>query len=471
MILQRYYLKCLSLGSYLLADEAGGEAAVIDPQRDIRQYEDLLREKGLKLKYILETHLHADFVSGHVELAQKTGARIVYGREAKARMPHLAVKDGDRLRLGEGVEIEVLETPGHTPESVCYLVRDLRRPDAPMKLFTGDTLFVGDVGRPDLLGGTVSAEELASKMYESLHRKILPLPDETEIYPAHGAGSACGRNLGDAEFTTLAEQKRDNYALKEPSRERFIELLTEDQPDAPAYFGMDARINREGAPSLETVLADMRPMGPDEVEARLREGAVLVDTRSPDDFAAGSPPEALQIGLDGQFAGWVGTLVPKGRPLIFIADPGREEEAATRCARVGYDTAAGWLEGGVDAWERSGRPLARYRRAGAEELADSAGRSDVLVLDVRRPPERAALSLEGARHIPLNRLPEAVAELPRHRDILVHCASGYRSAIAVSLLRRLGFARARDVAGGLNGYVALGLPLDPARAAERRAGA
>ncbi|MDB5105994.1 MAG: Rhodanese-like protein [Fibrobacteres bacterium] len=465
MILKKFYLKCLSHGSYFLADEDSREAAVIDPQRDTGLYEDMIRTGGYRLKYVLETHLHADFVSGHSELASKTGAEIVFGEEAHAEMRHSPVVDGDILRLGRNVEIRVLATPGHTPESVCYLARDLAEPSRPMKLFSGDTVFVGDVGRPDLLGADMPARALASLMYDTLNGKILTLPDETEIYPAHGAGSACGRSLGDAEYTTLAEQKHSNYALQPMDRESFITLITEDQPEAPAYFKEDARINRQGPAVLDAVMAGLRPLKPREFAEAMDEGHAVLDTRGPEDFARGSIHGALDIGLDGQFAGWVGALIPKDASIILIAEEGREEEAALRCARVGFDRLAGYLEGGMDAWKAAGLPVAAYERAGAAELERALQEdADAVVLDVRRPAERQTEFLPGSLHIPLDHLRERARELPKGKSILIHCASGYRSAMAVGVLRQSGFTDVRDVAGGLRLYadqgyeVAIGAP-------------
>lgn len=460
MILKKFYLKCLSHGSYFLADEDSGEAAVIDPQRDTAQYKEMLDMGGYRLKYVLETHIHADFVSGHMDLAADLGAQIVFGAEARAKMPHLAVKDGDVLMLGKNVEIKVLETPGHTPESVCYLVRNLVEPQVPMRLFSGDTVFVGDVGRPDLLGSAMPAAVLASQMYDTLRDKILTLPDETEIYPAHGAGSACGRNLGDAEFTTVAEQKRTNYAMQPMDRATFITLVTEDQPDPPAYFGEDARQNREGPAGLETVLSGMRPMRPEELADAMKKGATLLDTRGPESYSRGSIPGALEIGLDGQFASWVGALVPKGRRIVLLGEEGREEEAALRCARVGYDTVIGYLKGGIEAWIAAGRATDSYQRADAEELRNILETtSGSLVLDVRGPGERKSEFIPGTISVPLMHLREWGETLPREKPLLIHCASGYRSGIAVSLLRQQGFTNVRDVAGGIRKYAERGFPL------------
>lgn len=470
MILERSYLQCLSHGSYFLADPESKEAAVVDPRRDAGIYLGMLRDGGYRLKYVLETHLHADFVSGHVELAARTGATIVFGAEARAAMPHLAVRDGDTLMLGNTIRITVLATPGHTPESVCYLARDQAHPEEPMKLFSGDTLFVGDVGRPDLLDDVVPAGKLASQMYDSLRDKLLVLPDATEVYPAHGAGSACGRNLGEAAYTTIGEQRRTNYALRPMPREEFIRLVTEDQPEAPAYFRADARINREGPETLDQALSRMRPLAPAAVEAAMAAGQVLLDTRDPDTFALGSIPGALQVGLDGQFASWVGTLVPRGAPVILLCEPGREREAALRCARVGCDDVRGYLEGGFEAWEAEGRPVAAYRRADADGLREACRPgSPTLVVDVRRPAERAEVHIPGTLHIPLNHLLDRVRELPgEDRPVLIHCASGYRSAIAVSLLRQRGFRDVRDAAGGLRRYRERGYPV--AAGPERKAG-
>ena len=460
MILKKFYLKCLSHGSYFLADQESGEAAVIDPQRDTGLYEEMLKQGPYRLKYVLETHIHADFVSGHVDLASKNGSTIVFGAKARAKMPHQPVKDGDVLMLGKNVEIKVLETPGHTPESVCYLVRDLSESGQPMKLFSGDTVFVGDVGRPDLLGSAMPADILASQMYDTLREKILVLPDDTEIYPAHGAGSACGRNLGDAEFTTLAEQKRSNYAMQPMTREEFVTLITEDQPEAPAYFSEDARLNREGPERLENVLAALKSMGSQELAEAMAGGAILLDTRGPDDYSRGSIPGAVEIGLDGQFANWVGSLVPKHNRLVLIAEPGREEEAAVRCARVGFDDVLGYLDGGFETWKREGRPVQSYLRAEPEEMRSAMDGPDApMVLDIRSPGERRIEYIPGTLSVPLTHLREWEGGLPKDAPILVHCASGYRSGIAVSLLRKMGYTDVRDVAGGLRRYSDRGFAL------------
>ena len=360
---------------------------------------------------------------------------------------------------GSHVEIKVLETPGHTPESVCYLARDLSDAEKPLRLFSGDTVFVGDVGRPDLLGSAMPARILASQMYDTLREKILTLPDATEIYPAHGAGSACGRNLGDAEFTTLAEQKRSNYAMQPMEREAFITLVTEDQPEAPAYFGEDARLNREGPADLEKTLGALRPMGPDEFAAEIRQGAQLIDTRGPDAYSRGSIPGALEIGLDGQFASWVGSMVPKGRALLLLGEAGREEEAALRCARVGYDNVVGYLEGGIEAWKGAGRTVEAFTRVEAAELREEMGTlNPPILLDVRGPGERKTESIPGTLHVPLAHLREWGRDMPRSAALLVHCASGYRSAIGVSVLRGMGFSNVRDLAGGIRRYSDLGFP-------------
>ncbi|MDQ3001676.1 MAG: rhodanese-like domain-containing protein [Fibrobacterota bacterium] len=460
MIMKKFYLKCLSHGSYFLADQESGEAAVIDPQRDTDLYEEMLKQGPYRLKYVLETHIHADFVSGHVDLASKNGSTIVFGAKARAKMPHQPVKDGDILRLGKNVEIKVLETPGHTPESVCYLVRDLSESGKPMKLFSGDTVFVGDVGRPDLLGSAMPADILASQMYDTLREKILTLPDDTEVYPAHGAGSACGRNLGDAEFTTLAEQKRSNYAMQPMTREEFITLITEDQPEAPAYFSEDARLNREGPERLENVLAAMKPMGSQELAEAMAGGAILLDTRGPDDYSRGSIPGAVEIGLDGQFANWVGSLVPKHNRLVLIAEPGREEEAAVRCARVGFDEVLGYLDGGFETWKREGRRVQSYLRAEPEEMRSAMDGPDApTVLDIRSPRERGTEYIPGTLSVPLTQVREWEGGLAKDSPILVHCASGYRSGIAVSLLRKMGYTDVRDVTGGLRKYSDRGFAL------------
>jgi glyoxylase-like metal-dependent hydrolase (beta-lactamase superfamily II)/rhodanese-related sulfurtransferase len=468
MILKKYYLKCLSHGSYFLADEESREAAIVDPQRDIDQYLAILTEEGFRLKYVLETHVHADFVSGHWELAAKTGAEVVYGAKAMATLPHRKVKDGEDLFLGTSMRIHVLETPGHTPESVCYLVSDARHPDAPPALFSGDTLFAGDVGRPDLLGSRMPASELASMMYATLRDKIKPLPDVTRVYPAHGAGSACGKHIGNVEFTTIGDEKKGNEAMQEMDRDAFVHLLTSDLPDAPGYFAEDAKLNLGSVRPLEDIVKGLRALSPEEAEAGAARGAWILDTRDPEDFSEASIPGAINIGLEGQFAPWLGTLIERDVPLILVCEDGHEEESAMRCARIGYENVLGRLEGGMEAWARAGKPVSRFPRLAPADVApaddgaerNGPGHEDAgLLLDVRNPSETEQGNIPGATAIPLGRLRKEMGNLAGNRNFRVYCGGGYRSSMAASLLRKLLGAEVRDVRGGFSAYRKAGLPI------------
>lgn len=460
MILRKFYLKCLAHGSYLLADEESKEAALIDPQRDVEEYLGLLREGGYRLKYVLETHVHADFVSGHWELAERTGAQVVFGAAARTSLPHLAARDGEELMLGRNISIRVLETPGHTPESVCYLARDLRNPEDPGTLFSGDTLFVGDVGRPDLLGARMPADHLASMLHDSLERKIKTLPDATRVYPAHGAGSACGKHIGDAEFTTIGDEKRTNAALRTGSREEFISLVTSDLPDAPAYFSDDARINLEGSRPLAQVVDAVPRLTPRQVREEVAKGALILDVRPPDEHAAGAPQGSLNISLDGSFAPWLGALVPLDAPLVLLTGRSRETEAITRCARIGFENIRGTFADGLLGWTSEGLPLDSYARLSPEDFIAPDGPSEPMILDVRTPTERKEGFVPGSRHIPLNRLSMEAAGLPKDRPLRIYCGGGYRSPMAVGLLRKLGHAGISDMAGGWSAYLASNLPVE-----------
>ncbi|MBS1913520.1 MAG: MBL fold metallo-hydrolase [Bacteroidetes bacterium] len=460
MTIERFYLACLSHASYIVS--SGSEAAVIDPQRDVTIYLDYLQVHGLTLKYVVETHLHADFVSGHLELAHLTGAEVVMGSRAGATFTHLAVHDGDILPLGTA-SLSMLETPGHTPEGITIAATDAATPDEPIALFTGDTLFAGDVGRPDLLGGFgVTKEELGGMLYDSLHEKILTMPDETRVYPAHGAGSSCGKALRDVEFTTLGAERLTNYALQPMSRDEFIRAVTEGQPEAPAYFASDAMINRAGAPALGNVMDRVRPLDPAEFRSEMGWGAVLLDTRGTDDFAAGHIPGAYNIGLDGQFATWVGTLLPIHEPLVIVADHGREAESVMRCARVGYDNIVGFLAGGMEAWSASGGEVQTFDRIRPADLAaEMASNHPPIVIDVRREAEREAKHIPGTTFVTLSQLENFVTSIVADgRPVVVHCAAGYRSAMAVSILQHGGVASVRDLAGGLAAWESAGQPVD-----------
>ncbi len=452
MDFEQFYLGCLAQASYLIGSD--GEAAVVDPRRDVDVYIEAAKARGLRIEHVIETHLHADFVSGHRELAEKTGAKIYFGARAKAAFPHVAVRDGDEIRMGS-VTLRFLETPGHTPESVSVLVTDRSRSETPEAVLTGDTLFIGDVGRPDLLGARMSAEELAGMLYDSLHRKLLTLPDSVKVYPAHGAGSLCGRNISSETSSTIGDQRRFNWALRPMPREEFVRLLTTDLPEAPAYFSRDAALNREGPQPL----ADLPPvpeLSPAEVEKALAAGAVLLDTRGTAEYGAGHVPGSVHIGLSGQFASWAGTLLSPQAPVVLVGeDPERVAEARLRLARVGLESIAGQLSGGVEAWQASGRPLARTEQIDVGELHERLREDPELrVADVRRPPEWNGGHIAGALAMPLHQLAELAPALDRTRPFAAICAGGYRSSIATSVLERLGFLRVINVVGGMGAWAA-----------------
>jgi hydroxyacylglutathione hydrolase len=448
MFIKQLYTGCLSEAAYYIESE--GEAAIIDPLRDIDVYLDLSRERKSSIKYIFETHFHADFVSGHLDLAKVTGAPIVYGPHTETNFPIHKAVDGEVFRLGNST-IEVLHTPGHTIESSCYLVR-MPDADAPA-LFTGDTLFVGDVGRPDLSSGNLSREELAGLLYDSLQTRILPLPEGTVIYPAHGPGSSCGKNLGPNTYSTLKEEKESNYALRAGSREEFIRVVTDGLDAPPSYFQINARINKEGYESLEEVLENgLRSLDLPEFKRWIgEEDAILLDTRSSQVFVAGFVPGAISIGLDGRFAEWAGSLLPFDRPIVLVTAPGEEKESVIRLARVGFDKVKGYLEGGFPAWQHAGEPIDLIIDVLPDELAmDIPFDENLLVIDVRRETEFADGHIRGAINLPLQDLadPGAMASLEERFNLYVHCGGGYRSIIAASLLKRQGIHNLRNVTGG-----------------------
>jgi len=441
MHFRQFYVGCLAHASYLIAD--GGEAVVVDPSRDIEGYLEEAETHGARIISVLETHLHADFVSGHLDLARRTGATIGIGAKADASFPHRALRDGDEIRVGD-VKLVALETPGHTPESVSFLVYAHAADAKPWAVLTGDTLFVGDVGRVDILSSRLPVVELAGLLYDSVHGKLLKLPDDTRVYPAHGAGSLCGRSMRKETWSTIGQERQMNVALAPMPREQFIAEVTRDVPETPVYFLHSRDLNRAGpAPAGD------RPLPPRldarTCAARVAAGAVLLDVRPSGEFAAAHPRGALHVALDGQFASWVGTLVGPDQPLVLLAPLEREEEAVMRLARVGYENVVGLLDGGCDAWRAAGLDVARIDDAPAES-----GVRGAHVLDVRRPAEWVAGHLEGAVHIPLSQLQERAGELDRAAEWRVICASGYRSSIASSVLERAGFARVRNVAGGMD---------------------
>jgi hydroxyacylglutathione hydrolase len=460
MYFKQFYLGCLAHASYLVGSD--GEAAVVDPQRDVGQYVEEAAAEGLKIKYVIETHLHADFVSGHRELAARTGAEIVFGRHAGARFPHRTVEDGDELRVGR-VRLRVLETPGHTPESIFLVVIDTEVSPEPQKVLTGDTLFVGDVGRPDLAGARGhTPQQMAGMLYESLHGKLLKLDDAVEVWPAHGAGSMCGRNISKETSSTIGQQRRFNYALAPMARDEFVRLLTTDLPEAPAYFSADAAINREGAPPLEA-LRRPAPLIAQQVVAYANLGYVVLDVRPVSEFGAGHVPGALNVGLGGQFASWAGALVPLGAQIIVVADTDEQvDEAVTRLARVGHDSVRGYLRGGMRAWAEAGYESSEVEQISVADLRRMIeGRPGLQVLDVRRPAEFNAGHAPSAWNVPLSpRLREEAARLDTARPLAVICAGGYRSSAATSLLCPLGFQSLYNVEGGTGAWVAAGFPVE-----------
>jgi len=464
MEVKQLYLGCLAQASYIVGSD--GEACVIDPRRDIGVYLDEAREHGWTIRHVVETHLHADFVSGHLELAAETGATIHVSGAAGAAYAHDAVSEGSEIRVGKA-RLRVLETPGHTPDSICLL---LFGPGAsgPEAVFTGDTLFIGDVGRPDLAAASarpaaapaLSPAGQAGSLYDSLHGKLLTLPDEVVVYPGHGAGSMCGRNLSKETVSTIGEQRRMNYALQPMSRADFVAMMTTDLPEIPAYFGRDVEANREG-PALLSELAPPPPLPPAAVERLQEEGALVLDTRTSAAFGAGHVPGSIHVGLDGQFASWAGTILPAGTPLVLVADgEDRVSEATTRLSRVGIENVAGYLDGGIAAWSAAGRPLAQTEQITVQELAARLAEGSCRLLDVRRPPEWTAGHIGAAA-------PRPLADLARNAPgagaaatpVAVICAGGYRSSIAASLLDRAGTAGVANVVGGMAAWTAAGLPI------------
>jgi len=452
MQIEQIYTGCLAEAAYFVA--SAGEAAVIDPLRDPTPYLERAEKSGVKIKYICETHLHADFVSGHVELAERTGATIVYGPGADIDFDAHIARDNEVFSVGK-LKIKVLHTPGHTLESVCYLLQDEH--DEEVCLFTGDTLFIGDVGRPDLaVNIDVTAEDLAGKLYDSIQHKILPLPDHVLIYPAHGAGSACGKNISKDRSDTLAGQKLSNYALQPQSRQEFIGKLTEGLLAAPAYFAQNVQANREGATALATVLSEgLRELAANEFErlaTSLR--ALVLDTRNASIFAKAHIPGSINIGLDGQFAPWVGNLIPDmNQAILLVNEEEMEAEAITRLARVGYDNTLGFLKGGIQAWQAAGKETDTIHRLSADELAIEKPQP-VAVLDIRKATEYEAGHLEGVQNYPLDHINEWMHELDPQNNYVVHCAGGYRSMIAASILQARGLKKVADIDGG---YAALKL--------------
>jgi glyoxylase-like metal-dependent hydrolase (beta-lactamase superfamily II) len=461
MILKQYYLGCLAHASYLVADRVGGEAAVIDPQRDIDQYLVDAEELGCRITHVLLTHMHADFIAGHLELRDRTGAEIMLGAQATAEYAFTPMADGEELRLGE-VRLQVLETPGHSPESISILVFDPEHDEQrPYSVLTGDTLFIGDVGRPDLRASLGwSAERLASMLYDSLQDKLLPLPDETLVYPAHGAGSLCGKNLSTDTVSTIGVQREYNYALQPMTREQFARMIMADQPDTPAYFTYDAVLNaRERATLDEALDRELRPISLQAMLTLKDGGAQLLDTRDQVDFEGAHIRGALNIGLGGSFATWCGTLLEHQQQVVLVAEPGRELEAATRLGRIGFDTVAGFLAGGMQQLDNAPTLIERTERITAGSAAEQLAAPDPpLLIDVRTSREWSEGHIDRALNIPLPQLTERLAELPLDRQLIVYCASGYRSGIAASLLQRAALPHVVNLVGGLGAWISAQLP-------------
>jgi hydroxyacylglutathione hydrolase len=458
MYFKQFYLACLAHASYLIGSE--GEAAVVDPQRDVDEYLAEADAQGLQIKYVIETHLHADFVSGHQEIAARTGAQIIFGEKAGAEFEHRAVRDGEEIKLGR-VTLRFIETPGHTPEGVCILVTDTEAPGQPAKLLTGDTLFIGDVGRPDLAGGKgYTPQMMAEMMYDTLHGKLLKLPDETEVYPAHGAGSMCGRNMSKETSSTIGEQRKFNYALKPMSKDEFVRMMTADLPEAPSYFPKDAEINRSGARELSE-LHPPRALTPQQV-FELRDH-ILLDVRSAADFGAAHVPGSMNIGLGGQFAMWAGSLIPLNAAIVLIADTSAQvDESVVRLARVGIENVKGYLDGGMQSWRDAGLPIEAIEQVSVAQLKEQMANDDLQIVDVRRPAEYVSGHVPRALNAPLASLDKSLGPLPLKKDkrTAVICAGGYRSSAAASLLQQQGFSNLLNVSGGTGAWINAGYPVE-----------
>ena len=449
MEVKQLYTNCLSEAAYFISSE--GEAAVIDPLRDVDTYIKMAEEQGVKIKYIFETHFHADFVSGHIDLAQKTGAPIVYGPDTRAGFKVYVAKDGEEFTIGK-LKLKALHTPGHTLESTCYLLHN--ETGEPYCVFTGDTLFVGDVGRPDLFSGNLTKEELAQKMYHSLNTKIKPLNDNIIVYPAHGPGSSCGKNLGPDTFSTIGSQKATNYALQEMTEEEFVSAVTTGLNAPPVYFPLNAKLNREGYESLDLVYdKGLQQLSIADFKKKVDEDMWILDTRASTTFTLGFVPGSISIGLDGRFAEWAGTLIPLTQALVLVTEPGKEKESVTRLARVGIDNIHGYLNGGFEAWQEAGEKIDMIIDIEADEFAMDIPHDPKLeVIDVRKPAEFEAGHVKGAHNMPLDTLSDplhiAFLEDDSENNFYIHCAGGYRSVIAASLIKRHGFHNVRNVLGG-----------------------
>lgn len=458
MNVEQIYTGCLAQGAYYIT--SNGEAAIIDPLREIEPYIDRAKRDGVTIKYIFETHFHADFVSGHIDLAKATGATIIYGPNANPTYDVHIATDGEEFKLGD-VSIKVLHTPGHTMESSCFLLRDENGKDS--ALFSGDTLFIGDVGRPDLAqkAASMTQEQLAATLFHSLRDKVMTLADDVTVYPAHGAGSACGKNMSKETVSTIGEQKQQNYALRaNMTEEEFVKEVTDGLLPPPGYFGMNVMMNKTGYDNITEVMErGMQALSPEAFEIAANEtGAVMLDTRNAQLFSEGFVPNSINIGLDGQFAPWVGALVPDVKQqLLLITEEGMEEETVKRLARVGYDFVIGYLKGGIEAWKGSGKEVDTVTRISADEFAERFKASPIVV-DVRRPGEFAAEHVDGAKSIPLDFINEDMAQFPKDDPFILHCAGGYRSMIAASILKSRGYENFIEVIGGFGAIAKTDVP-------------
>ena len=461
MILKQFYLQCLAHASYMIADEQTKTAVVVDPQRDIGQYLQEAQLHGWKISHVFLTHFHADFLAGHLELQRQTGAEICLGARARTDFPVRSFRDGESLEFGS-VQIKVLETPGHTPESISLAVYDLSKShDRPHSVLTGDTLFIGDVGRPDLMASVgMTAQELGEQLYDSLRKKLMPLPDETLVYPAHGAGSMCGKNLSSETVSTLGKQRWENYALQPMTKEAFVKMVTADQPEAPAYFGYDARKNRESHRSLEEVInSSLIPLSLEAVLEHQQQGAQILDVRKSVDYAGGHLKGSVNIGLVGKFATWAGTLLSPKHPIIIIAEPGQEREAIQRLGRIGFDQVAGYLEGGMQSAAHRPDVVRKGQRISAQSLAELMTTSNPpILLDVRTENEWTAEHIDRSLNIPLPHLAENIHQLPTGKPLVVHCASGYRSSAAMGILEKAGRTEAMELIGGYDAWLTTWAP-------------
>ncbi|MFM2019318.1 MAG: hypothetical protein RL007_2974 [Bacteroidota bacterium] len=458
MKIEQIYTGCLAQGAYYIT--SGNEAVIIDPLREVQPYIDRLNKDGVKLKYILETHFHADFVSGHIDLSKKTGAQIVYGPTAKPDFEILSAEDNQIIEFGE-VKIKILHTPGHTLESTCYLLIDEEGKDH--ALFSGDTLFLGDVGRPDLAqkAANMTQEDLAGMLYESLMNKIMPLADDVTVYPAHGAGSACGKNMMKETVDSLGNQKKMNYALRQADKASFIKAVTDGLTPPPSYFGLNVMMNKKGYQSFDEVMnKSKRALSAEEFETAVEEtGAVVIDTRSNNEFWKGFVPRSVNIGISGDFAPWVGALIADvSQPILLVSEPGKEEEVITRLSRVGFDNVLGYLNGGYETWRNSGKESDTVNRISAKQFADKFAADKIKVIDVRKEGEYAAEHVEDAYSKPLQYINDWIKDINPNEHFYIHCAAGYRSMIAASILQARGYRNFSEIEGGFKSISETAIP-------------